>query len=152
MSEKTWGIKIWDASGYYLSEINVDQKIQHKRPTSSNELFNSKFPKHTHNGLPSYWTGSCSANFSDNKSGDCPEDYNFGEGNVKYVADFVEWLHNDLVKYLQLSEDFIIPVGILDTVTWDVESGNTVDDGYAITISFDWEQLAPAIIGGGTSG
>ena len=147
-SEKIWGIKIWDASGYYMSEIDISQKVQHKRPTGSTELFNGKYPKHTHNGLPSYWLGSCTANFSDNKSGECPSDYNFGEGNVKYVADFIEWLHNDLVKYLQLSEDFIIPVGILETISWDVENKSTVDDGFSITVSFDWEQLAPAIIGG----
>ena len=148
MADKLWGIKIWDASGYYMSEIDISQKGQHNRPTGSEKPINSKCPKHTHNGLTSYWSGTCTANFSDNKSGECKSDYNFGDGNVKYVVDFIEWLHNDLVKYLQLSEDFIIPVGILETVTWDVENKSTIDDGFSITVSFDWEQLAPAIIGG----
>ena len=39
-------------------------------------------------------------------------------------------------------------MGILETISWDVENKSTVDDGFSITVSFDWEQLAPAIIGG----
>ena len=144
-----WGVKIWDATGiYYYTEVNVSQSVQHNRPTGSQVGYNSLYPFHTHNGIASYWSGSCSGNFSDNKSGDCYEDYNFDyrqnlDGsytyNTKYLAGFIKWLHNDLTKQLQLSESLVIPVGILGEIQWDTE--HTIDDGEDVTISFDWEQV-----------
>ena len=62
------------------------------------------------------------------------------------MADFIRWLHNDQLKYLQLSPHLIIPVGILDKITWDVDENYTIDDGYSCSISFEWEQLEPEII------
>ena len=48
-------------------------------------------------------------------------------------------MHNDHIKYLQLSEDLVIPVGILEQIDWSTE--HSIDDGYACKISFNWEQL-----------
>lgn len=146
---KLWGIKIWDDTGrYYYTEVDITQNIQHNRPTESVVGYNSQYPFHIHNGIASYFSGSCSGNFSDNKSGDCPEDYNFdyredSQGNIiyntKYLTGFIKWLHNDHVKHLQLAETLVIPVGILGEIKWDVE--HSIEDGYTTKVSFDWEQL-----------
>lgn len=146
---KLWGIKIWDATGnYFYTEVDISTDVQHNRPTGSQVGYNQLYPYHTHNGIASYFSGSCSGNFSDNQSGECYEDYNFdyrvdSHGNyiynTKYIKSFVKWLHNDLTKQLQLSEDFIIPVGILGEVKWSTD--HSVDDGYSCKVSFDWEQI-----------
>lgn len=150
--EKLWGIKIWDSEDYYFTEVDISPSVKHNRPTESQIAYNSKNPYHTHNGEPSYLSGSCSGNFSDNKSGDCYEDYNFDENhigenvvyNTDYQLKFIKWLHNDRTKFLQLSERLVIPVGILGEITWDTEK--SVDDGYTCKISFDWEQLAEEFV------
>lgn len=147
--EKLWGIKIWDDTGhYYYTEVDISQNIQHNRPTSSQIGLYNKYPFHIHNGEGFYFSGSCSGNFSDNKSGECYEDYSFDyrtdeNGNViyntKYQAAFIKWMHNDRIKHLQLSEDLVIPVGILEQADWSPE--RSVDDGYSCKITFNWEQL-----------
>lgn len=140
---KFWGVKIWDDDGsYYYTEINVDLPVQHNRPTSSQVVYNSKNPYHIHNGKGFYYSGSASATFAPIE--DC--EYNFYDGNTEYILAFLEWLHNDKIKYLQISEKTIIPVGILETVKAAPDNNHTLDDGYKVTVSFDWEQLAPAII------
>lgn len=149
-NQKLWGVKIWDETGnYFYTEINISQDLTHNRPTESQIGYNSKYPFHTHNGKAFYFSGSCTGNFSDNKSGDCYGDYNFGwrdtrNGeiiyNTKYQTAFVKWMHNDKTKYLQLSEDLVIPVGILAEIQWQTDT--TVDDGYNCKITFNWEQLA----------
>lgn len=146
---KLWGIKIWDSTGiYYYTEVNISQSIQNNRPTQSQVGLNSKYPFHTHNGIANYFSGSCSGNFSDNKSGECESDYNFDYRidrngnyiyNTKYIAGFVKWLHNDRVKQLQLAETLVIPVGILGEVTWSVDK--SIEDGETTQVSFNWEQL-----------
>lgn len=148
-TQKLWGIKIWDDTGiYYYTEIDVSTDVQHNRPTSSQLSLYNKRPFHIHNGEGFYFSGSCSGNFSDNKSGECYEDYNFDYRvdengnyiyNTKYQLGFIHWMHNDHIKYLQLSEDLVIPVGILEQIDWSTE--HSVDDGYACKISFNWEQL-----------
>lgn len=144
-----WGIKIWDDTGiYYYTEVDISQDIQHNRPTDSILTYYDKYPYHIHDGAAFYFSGSCSGNFSDNQSGECFEDYNFDEREVKgkvvyntlYQVGFIKWLHNDHMKYLQLSENFVIPVGILGEVKLNTE--HSIDDGYSCTVSFDWEQLA----------
>ena len=149
MAEKLWGIKIWDDIDYYFTEVDIAQDIQHNRPTESILTYNSKYPYHIHDGKGFYFSGSCTGNFSDNKSGECYEDYNFDYRvdennnyiyNTKYQKEFVKWLHNDHIKYLQLSEDLVIPVGILGEITWSTE--RSVDDGYSCKVTFNWEQLA----------
>lgn len=147
--EKLWGIKIWDSTGiYYYTEVDISTGLQHNRPTESQIGYNRKHPFHTHNGKAFYFSGNCSGNFSDNKSGECYEDYNFdwrvdSNGNyiynTKYLTGFVKWMHNDHIKYLQLSEDLVIPVGILGEINWDTEK--SIDDGYTCKITFNWEQL-----------
>lgn len=149
MPQKLWGIKIWDDTGiYYFTEVDISQDLQHNRPTESQIGYNSQFPFHTHNGIASYFSGSCSGNFSDNKSGDCYEDYNFDfrvdkNGNyiynTKYQTGFIKWMHNDRIKHLQLSEDLVIPVGILGEIGLSAEK--SIDDGYSCKVSFSWEQL-----------
>ena len=149
MSETLWGIKIWDSTGiYYYTEVDTSQDIQHNRPTESQVGLYNKYPFHTHNGEGFYFSGSCSGNFSDNQSGECYEDYNFDycideNGNyiynTVYLVGFMKWLHNDHIKYLQLSENFVIPVGILGEVSTSTE--HTIDDGYTCKVSFNWEQL-----------
>lgn len=147
--EKLWGIKIWDDTGnYFYTEVDISQSVQHNRSTESQIGYNQKYPFHTHNGKASYFSGSCSGNFSDNKSGDCYEDYNFGWRNTetgeviyntKYQTAFIKWMHNDHIKQLQLSEDLVIPVGILGEIQWDTEK--SIDDGHTCKITFNWEQL-----------
>ena len=67
MSEKFWGIEIWDATGrHYYTEVNISEDIQHNRPTTSQTTYNSKYPFHIHNGKASYYSGSCTATFIDN--------------------------------------------------------------------------------------
>ena len=154
---KLYGIKIWDSTGnYFYTEVDVNQSIQHNRPTESQVVYNSKYPYHIHNGKANYFSGTCSGNFSENQ-GECDTDYNFdyridGQGNVIYntiyVATFVKWLHNDRIKHLQLAENFIIPVGILGEVQWDVE--HSIEDGETTKVTFNWEQLDDeySLIGG----
>ena len=154
---KLYGIKIWDSTGnYFYTEVDVNQSIQHNRPTESQVVYNSKYPYHIHNGKANYFSGTCSGNFSENQ-GECDTDYNFdyridGQGNVIYntiyVATFVKWLHNDRIKHLQLAENFIIPVGILGEVQWGVE--HSIEDGETTKVTFNWEQLDDeySLIGG----
>ena len=149
MSDKLWGIKIWDDTGiYYFTEVDISPDLQYNRPTESQIGYNVKYPFHTHNGQANYLSGSCSGNFSDNKSGECYSDYNFDYTqdkngnyiyNTKYQIGFIKWMHNDHIKYLQLSEHLIIPVGILSEINWSTEK--SIDDGHTCKISFNWEQL-----------
>lgn len=141
VSERFYGCEIWDASGkYYVSVSNVKNSMQHNRPTSSNVTYNSKYPFHVHDGMASYYSGSCSAKFAENT--DCPIDDMTEDKAGKFVLDFVEWLHNDLVKYLRVSKDTVIPCGILDTVNIDIDNDESLDDLWSTTVSFNWEQLA----------
>ena len=71
------------------------------------------------------------------------------EKAAEYTTNILEWLHNDLTKYLKLSQDFILPVGILGEVKCGIESNNTIDDPFDTKVTFEWEQLADAIRGGG---
>ena len=146
-----WGTKIWDDTGYYFyTEIDVGQDLQHTTPSSVQDPYNAKYQFVTYNGNGFYYSGSCSGNFSDNKSGECYEDYNFTYReepngniiyNVKYVDIFVQWLNNKKIKQLQLSKELVIPIKITSPIRWD--NDRTVDDGYNIKISFDWTQAAP---------
>ena len=84
---------------------------------------------------------------ADNQSTECYEDYNFGEhakdgiiyNNVKYMMEFIHWLHNRQTKYLQFSEDFVIPVQIMSDIQWDTEK--SIEDGHTCKVSFDWVQV-----------
>lgn len=142
-----WGIKIWDSTGiYYYTEVNVSQDLTHNVPTETTVGYNAKFPFVTHNGIAFYYSGSCSGNFSENTQ-ECEDDYNFDyriddDGNyiydVKYMNGFVKWLNNKRMKYLQLSEQLVIPCNIQGEIKWSTET--SIDDGYNCTISFDWVQ------------
>ena len=149
MSTKFWGIEIWDATGrHYYTEVNVNEDIQHNRPTSSQTTYNSKYPFHIHNGKASYYSGSCTATFIDNTDNCEYDNEKAKEKAAEYTTNIVEWLHNDLTKYLKLSQDFILPVGILGEVKCSIESNNTIDDPFDTKVTFEWEQLADAIRGG----
>ncbi len=143
---KFWGIEIYDATGkHYYTDVNINESIQHNRPTSSQTTYYSKYPYHIHTGKASYYSGSCTATFADNID-ECKYDNEQAKKmSAEYTTGIIEWLHNDLVKYLKLSKDFIIPVGILDAVKEDIESNSTIDDPYKTTVSFDWEQVAPVV-------
>lgn len=145
--KKFWGIEIYDATGrHYYSEINVSESIQHNRPTSSQTTYDSKYPYHIHSGKPSYYSGSCTATFIENAEDECIYDNeNLSAKAAEFTAGMLEWLHNDLVKYIKFSENFIVPVGILETVKADFESGATIDDPWETSVSFDWEQVAEVI-------
>lgn len=158
-----WGIKIWDSTGvWYYTNIDISHSVQHNRPTVSQLAFNSQYPFHIHNGKPSYYSGSCTASFSedanyDETDDDCiemseeeldnidwSEDYIFAEDgsviyNSKYVNSFVKWLHNDKIKYLQLTKSIIIPIGIMGEIQWDCDYN--IQNGESIKVSFNWEQL-----------
>lgn len=146
--EKLWGIKIWGDDGvYYYTEVDISAPLTHYVPTEVTDPYNVKYPWVTHNGIASYYKGSVSGNFSDNQSTECYADYNFDENNVngqvvynvKYKDAFVQWLHNRKTKYLQLSEQLVIPIKILDSI--QVEPEKSIDDGYTCKESFDWVQV-----------
>ncbi len=146
--KKFWGIEIWDATGkHYYTDVNINENIQHNRPTSSQTTYFNRYPYHIHSGLPSYYSGSCTATFADNVN-EC--DYDNEQAKRKaaeYTANIMEWLHNDLTKYLKLSDDFIVPIGILETVEGEFDSDSTIDDPWETKVSFNWEQLADVIKG-----
>lgn len=147
--EPLWGIKIWGDDGlFFYTEIDISQSLTHYIPTESTDPYNSRFPWVIHNGIAGYYKGSVSGNFSDNQSSECYTDYNFGEHtvggityhNVKYIDRFITWLHNRKTKWLQLSEQLVIPIAVLDTIQWENEK--SIDDGYNCKITFDWVQVA----------
>lgn len=134
-------VEIWDSVHHYKARMNINETIQHNRPTSSQITMNSKYPFHIHSGKPSYYSGSCTATFVDNN--DC---YVTSESEVaEFYYRIAEWLHNDRVKYLKYSDNTIFPVGILEIVEISSESDKTVNDKYNTTVKFDWEQIADAI-------
>lgn len=142
------GVKIWDSTGYYYTEIDISESLTHKYKTNVVVTKNSEFPMVFHNGKAKYYEGTISANFSDNQSTECYENYDFY--NLKYKLKFIDFLHNGKTKYLQLnwdSEDetqnFIIPVAIVDDV--GVELEYTINHGYAVKISFNWVQIGKKI-------
>lgn len=142
-----WGIRIWDDTGIsYYTEVEVSQDLEHNVPVEVTVGYNKKFPFVTHNGIAFYYSGSCSGKFANNTD-ECIDDYDFeyrirenGDYiyNVKYMNGFVKWLDNKHVKYLQLSEQLIIPCNISSPIKWSTET--TIDDGYNCSISFDWVQ------------
>ena len=71
------------------------------------------------------------------------------EKAAEYTTNILEWLHNDLTKYLKLSQDFILFFFLLGEVKCSIESNNTIDDPFDTKVTFEWEQLADAIRGGG---
>lgn len=151
MANKTstlWGIKIWGDDGvYYYTEVDISTSVTHYVPTEVKDPYNSQYPWVIHNGIASYYKGSISGNFSDNQNTDCYGDYNFNyvekDGvvyyNTKYQNAFIKWLHNKKTKYLQLSEQLVIPVKIGDSIQW--ETDKSVDDGDTCKISLDWYQV-----------
>ena len=146
--EKLWGTMLWgDVGRAYYTEVDISQSVTHYVPTETTDGYNVKYPFVTHNGIADYFKGSASGNFSDNQSTECYEDYNFGEhtvdgityNNVRYITEFIHWLHDRKTKYLQFSEDFIIPVQIMSDIQWDTEK--SIEDGHTCKISFDWVQV-----------
>lgn len=144
-----WGNKIWGDDGiYYYTEIDAAQSIEHFVPTESQDPYNSRYPWVIHNGKAKYYKGSVTGNFSDNQSTECHADYNFTYHekngvvyyNVKYQDAFIQWMHNRKTKYLQISEQLVIPIAVMDTIQWETE--HTVDDGFNNKISFNWKQVA----------
>ena len=147
---------------YFLTDIDVSHGVQHNRPTTSQTTYYSKYPFHIHNGLPSYYSGSCTCSFAERDDleyvdEDCIDDIDnvsemdfsddpiFNEEghavyNSAYVDEFIQWLHNDQQKTLQLTKRISIPVGILGEVQWDIDYN--IVDGETIKITFNWEQLA----------
>lgn len=141
MSEKFYGVKITDKTDVvYYTEVEVKQNLKHTINVQTHIPINNKFPYHIRVGKPSYWSGTITGAFENNKEGRCENDYKFGD--TKYRIDFVEWMHNGLVKTLYLSESFILPVVILSEI--DVETDNTIDDPIVKT-TFQWEQCGERI-------
>ena len=137
MSSNNLMVKIWGGGGSYVARLNIDETVQHNRPTSSQITMNSKYPFHVHNGKASYYSGSCTATFVDNN--DC---YVTSEEDVAgFYFRLAEWLHNDSMKFIQFSDNTIIPVGILETVEISTKSDKTINDKYNTIVKFDWEQL-----------
>lgn len=150
MSTKLQGVKIWDSSGqYYYTEVDLSESFNYKSKTQSVVTQNSKYPYIIHQGKALYWTGTVSGNFSDNKSGECDNDYNFY--NLSYKLTFVEFLKNGLTKNIQFnwdeenpSQNFIMPVGIVDDVGVEVETN--INQGHSVKVTFNWEQVDDRIV------
>lgn len=138
--QKFYGVRITDDTGLvYYTELAVKQDLKHTTNIQTHIPINSKFPYHIRIGEPSYWSGTITGAF-ENNSGECEHDYEFGDS--KYRIDFVEWLHNGLVKTLYLSESFIMPVVVLSEIS--VETDNTIDDPIVKT-TFQCEQCGERI-------
>lgn len=141
MSEKFYGVKLTDKTGkIYYTEVEVNQDLTHKINIQSHMPIDSKYPYHTQIGKASYWSGTVTAAFENNKNTECEHDYDFGD--TEFRIEFVEWLHNGLDKIMYLSESFILPVTILSEVSVDTEK--TIDDSVVKT-TFQWEQNAERI-------
>jgi hypothetical protein len=69
--------------------------------------------------------------------------------NTAYVDGFVQWLHDDTVKTLQLTKNMSIPVGILGEIQWDRDY--SIENGETVRITFNWEQLDDATISSPTT-
>ena len=129
-------VEIWDSNAHYKARMNINETLQHNRPTSSQVTLNSKYPYHIHDGKPSYYSGSCTATFVDNN--DC---YVTSEEDVaEFNETIAEWLHNDKTKFLKYSDKTVFPVGILSTVEIS-NSNSTINDKYDTVIKFEWEQI-----------
>ena len=150
MGIKLQGVKIWDSSGqYYYTEIDLSESFNYKSKTQLVETQNSVFPYVIHQGKAKYWTGTVSGNFSDNKSGECDNDYNFY--NLNYKLTFVEFLKNGLTKTIQFnleeddsSQNFIMPVAIIDDV--GVETETNINQGHSVKVTFQWVQVDDRIV------
>lgn len=142
------GVKIWDDTGYYYTEIDLSQSFTYKTKTQVQESRNSQYPYVIHIGKTKYWEGSVSGNFSNNKDGECENDYNFYD--LKYKLGFVEFLKNGLTKTIQFNWDeedptqnFIMPIAIVDDI--GVETEYTINEGHAVKVSFKWVQVGSKI-------
>ena len=134
-TQKFYGVKITDATGkIYYTEVEVKQDLTHNVDIQVHKPIDSKFPYGTRISKPFYWSGSISAAFENNQ-GECEHDYKLGD--TAFRIEFIEWLHNGLVKTLYLSESLILPVFILGEITTEMD--NTIDDSVVKT-SFQWIQ------------
>lgn len=163
LRKQYWGMSIsGGGKTYFLTDIDVSHGVQHNRPTTSQTTYYSKYPFHIHNGLPNYYSGSCTCSFAERDDleyvdEDCIDDIedisdvDFSDDpvfteegyaiyNSAYVDSFIQWLHDDTQKTLQLTRRISIPVGILGEVQWDIDYN--IVDGESIKITFNWEQLA----------
>ena len=162
-------LRIYDAQNSFATNVKISVGIQHNRPTSSQTTYNSKYPYHIHTGKPSYYSGSCTITYSNDDEDeeeidDCDqyvEEYIEALENgtmradelVKYSNlgfEISEWLHNDLTKYLVIAENITIPIGILGEVKFDISTTQKLDELPECSFSFDWEQVADIIKGGGS--
>lgn len=141
MSKKFYGVKITDSTNItYYTNVELKQDLRHTVNVQTHIPIDSKYPYHTTIGKSSYWSGSITGAFENNKEGRCENDYKFGDTDFR--LGFIEWMHNGLVKTLYLSESFVLPVVILSEISVDTE--NTIDDPIVKT-SFQWEQCRKRI-------
>lgn len=135
MSQKFYGVKITDATGkVYYTEVEVNHNLTHNIKVVSGQPIDSRFPYHTRIGAACYWSGTITGAFENNQNGECEHDYDFGD--TEFRLEFIEWMHNGLLKTLYLSDNFVIDATILGEI--QVEAENTVDDAIVKT-TFNWE-------------
>ena len=140
-TEKFYGVKLTDETGQvYYTEVEVSQKLVYKRNVQSVPLIDKQYPRHILVGKPKYWSGTCTAAFENNQNTQCEHDYKFGD--TMWRMEFVEWLHNGLIKEMHLSESFVLPVAIMSEI--NVDPDNTVDDN-VVRVTFQWEQCGDRI-------
>ena len=140
MAEKFYGVKLTDMTGkVYYTEVDVKQSLKHTTKVLSSLAIDRKYPRHTIIGNAYYWSGSATGSFENNQ-GECEHDYIFGD--TEFRIDFIEWLHNGLVKTMYLSDKLILPVMILGEI--NAEPERTIDDS-TVPVSFQWEQCGPRI-------
>ncbi len=140
MAEKFYGAQLTDATGkVYYTEVDVKQSLTHKIQVVSSQAVDRKYPRHTIIGKTFFWSGSITAAF-ENNDGECKHDYKFGD--TKFRIEFIEWLHNGLVKTLYLSDALILPVMIMSEINDEIE--HTIDDP-TVPVSFQWEQCGSRI-------
>lgn len=141
MTDTFYGVKLTDMTGkVYYTEIEIKHSLTHNVNIISHIPIGSKYPHHTTIESASYWSGSITGAFENNTDTACESEYKFGD--AAFRIEFIEWLHNGLVKTMQLSENFIIPVAIMGTINLSPEK--SVDDPTA-EVAFNWEQCGDRI-------
>lgn len=142
------GVKIVDALGSYQTEVEVSAaSIKKNRPSEVVEPINTEYPIVVRNAKTNYYSGTITANFSNNTSGKCVDrqgysaQYDFYD--AEYKLGFIDWLVNGLTKNLYIADHYILPVQITNEVSG---SGDYKVFDPSFKVTFGWVQVKPAIV------
>lgn len=129
-------VEISDEVGRYVTEVEINEDVSHKITSNIIETLNTEKPYYIRNGKCSYWSGSVTALFADNTTGECESDYDFT--NASFKINCILWMHNGRTKTLKLSNDFILKVAIGNQI--QIKTEKTIDEESS-SISFEWNEI-----------